>query len=243
MQLVSGYITRMTRPQSASAAPADPPNPAAAGIGAGAAVPAQAAPAPRTTGPNTAVPNAAASNTTVPYATVLSASGSAGSGSAGLAPGAAPSDSRALTDTVSRLRRALRRSIRTDYPWDAAPMAQIEVLQSLAEVAPTRIRDLAARLNLSPSTVSSLVGQMIGTGLVERGIDRRDRRVAVVEPTAAGRRQLAQWNIAHERRIAVALEQLTLAERSVIAAALPALARLVDELNATPGPAAGTPRS
>ena len=109
-------------------------------------------------------------------------------------------------------------------------MAKVEVLQLLAEIAPARIGDLASRLNLSPSTVSGLVSQMITAGLVERGTDLVDRRVAVVELTPAGAQQLAQWTEAHEQRIAAALDKLSQVERGVIVAALPALAHLVDEL-------------
>ena len=43
------------------------------------------------------------------------------------------SDARQLTDVVTRLRRALRKSIRTDYPWESLPMAQVELLMSLAD--------------------------------------------------------------------------------------------------------------
>ena len=37
------------------------------------------------------------------------------------------SDASALTHVITRLRRALRRSIRSDYPWESLPMAQVEV--------------------------------------------------------------------------------------------------------------------
>jgi DNA-binding MarR family transcriptional regulator len=135
-----------------------------------------------------------------------------------------------LTDVVARLRRVLRASIRADYPWESLPMAQVELLQSLAEAAPARVGDLAARLRLAPSTVSGLISQMIGAGLVERGTDARDRRVAVVGLSEAGQRQLGEWNAAHQRRIALALAELEPAERSAIDGALPALSRLVDRL-------------
>jgi len=36
-----------------------------------------------------------------------------------------------LTELVTRLRRVLRASIRTDYPWESLPMAQVELLQRL----------------------------------------------------------------------------------------------------------------
>ena len=141
-------------------------------------------------------------------------------------------DARGLTDVVSRLRRVLRSSIRTDYPWESLPMAQVELLQSLAESAPARVGDLAARLRLAPSTVSGLISQMITSGLVERGTDAHDRRVAVVGLSEAGGRQLAEWNAAHQRRIAGALAELEPAERAAIDGALPALPRLVDRLAA-----------
>lgn len=135
-----------------------------------------------------------------------------------------------LTEVVGRLRRALRASIRTDYPWESLPMAQVEVLQSLAEHSPLRARDLADRLRLAPSTVSGLLTQMIASGLVERGTDPRDRRVAVVALNDAGRGQLAAWNDAHHRRIAAALGTLAPTERSSIDNALPALAQLAEQL-------------
>jgi DNA-binding MarR family transcriptional regulator len=138
----------------------------------------------------------------------------------------------ALTDVVARLRRVLRTSIRSDYPWEALPMAQVELLQSLADTAPARVGDLATRLRLAPSTVSGLISQMINTGLVERGTNPQDRRAAVVDLSADGRRQLAEWNAAHQRRIAAALADLDPGERAAIDAALPGLTHLIDRLAA-----------
>jgi DNA-binding MarR family transcriptional regulator len=142
----------------------------------------------------------------------------------------APADGYALTDVVARLRRVLRASIRADYPWESLPMAQVELLQSLAEAAPARVGDLALRLRLAPSTVSGLISQMMAAGLVERGTDPADRRVAVVELSPDGRRQLAGWHAAHRERIAAALGGLDPADRAAIDAAVPALSRLVDRL-------------
>jgi DNA-binding MarR family transcriptional regulator len=161
-------------------------------------------------------------------------SGPSGSGELGGGGAAAGqvADARGLTDVVARLRRVLRSSIRTDYPWESLPMAQVELLQSLAESAPARVGDLAARLRLAPSTVSGLISQMIMSGLVERGTDAHDRRVAVVALSDGGSRQLREWNAAHQRRIAGALAELEPGERAAIDGALPALSRLVDRLAA-----------
>src|SRR5512139_1521465 len=139
-----------------------------------------------------------------------------------------PADSAAyrLTDVVTRLRRALRTSIRTEYPWESLPMAQIELMQSLNDSSPARVGDLAARLRLSASTVSGLISQLMSAGLVNRGTHPEDRRVAVVGLTEAGHAQLAGWQAAHQRRIGAALGQLSEEDRGAVTAALPALAKL-----------------
>ncbi|WP_327433539.1 MarR family winged helix-turn-helix transcriptional regulator [Streptomyces sp. NBC_01236] len=143
--------------------------------------------------------------------------------------GAVP-DARLLTEAVTRLRRALRASIRTDYPWETLPMAQVELLQVLGEHSPARISDLAGRQRLAPSTVSGLIAQMITAGLVTRDVDPTDRRASVVALTAAGRDQLAAWITAHEHRMDAALAALDDAARAAIANALPAIFQLAERL-------------
>jgi DNA-binding MarR family transcriptional regulator len=138
-----------------------------------------------------------------------------------------------LTEVITQLRRALRASIRADIPWEALPMAQVELLQTLAEIAPARISELADRLHLANSTVSGLVAQMMRSGTVTRETDPLDRRAAVLALTPAGQAQLAEWEEAHEHHIGDALDQLDRRERLAIDRALPALSRLTRQLNST----------
>ena len=140
------------------------------------------------------------------------------------------SDARLLTDAVTRLRRALRTSIRTEYPWETLPMAQVELLQVLGEHSPARVGDLALRQHLAASTVSGLIGQMITSGLVIRDVDPVDRRASVVTLTDAGRQQLDAWAQAHERRMDAALATLDETDRAALQAALPALFHLAEHL-------------
>jgi DNA-binding MarR family transcriptional regulator len=143
---------------------------------------------------------------------------------------AAPSDAQQLTDVVTRLRRALRTSIRTDYPWESLPMAQVELLMALADHAPAKIGHLATLQRLAPNTVSGLVQQLVEAGLASRETDPSDRRVARVTLTEAGHRQLDEWRAAHERRIGSALDRLPPGDREAIMAALPGLDLLVRQL-------------
>lgn len=142
-------------------------------------------------------------------------------------------EARSLTDVVTRLRRALRTSIRSEWPWDSLPMARVELLQTLAERPPMRVGDLAAELRLAPNTVSGLVGQLIDGGLVARAGDPTDRRVALLSVTPLGHEKLAVWQSAHEKRLGAALDRLEPAERADIVRALAALDRLVDHLRAS----------
>jgi DNA-binding MarR family transcriptional regulator len=142
---------------------------------------------------------------------------------------------RELTDAVTRLRRVLRAGIRTDISWESLPMAQVEILQTLADSAPARVNDMAERLHLAQSTVSGLIGQMMSAGLVRREIDSSDRRAAVVTLTPAGEDQLKAWEAAHVQWIRGALSTLSPADRSAIASSLPALRRLTDAMAGSGG--------
>jgi DNA-binding MarR family transcriptional regulator len=145
-------------------------------------------------------------------------------------PRTAAADAWTLTDVVTRLRRVLRASIRSDYPWEALPMAQVEILQRLRDEPALRVNDLARRHRLANNTVSVLVQQMVQAELITRTIDPDDRRAVRLDLTPGGLRMLTEWQRAHERRLESALDRLELADRSAVLAALPALSRLVDEL-------------
>jgi DNA-binding MarR family transcriptional regulator len=135
-----------------------------------------------------------------------------------------------LTDIVTRLRRVLRASIRSDYPWESLPMAQVEILQRLRDEPALRVNDLAVRHRLANNTVSTLIQQLVVAGLVTRTEDPDDRRAVRLRLSGAGLNMLTAWQQAHEQRLEKAMDHLTATDRTVVLAALPALSRLVDQL-------------
>jgi DNA-binding MarR family transcriptional regulator len=135
-----------------------------------------------------------------------------------------------LAEIVTRLRRVLRSSVRSEFPWERLPMAQVEILQRLAEEPGLRVSALAARHRLATNTVSNLIQQMVLAGLVERREDPRDRRAVTLDLTAAGGEQLRGWLAANNRRLDTALRELPATDRRAILAALPSLSGLVDRL-------------
>lgn len=147
-------------------------------------------------------------------------------------PAAAPAhdpsgaDAWSLTGVITRLRRVLRSSVRQDFPWESLPMAQVEVLQRLADEPGIGVRDLAERQRLATNTVSSLIQQMVTSGLVTRTPRPGDRRAVTLKLTSAGAEVLSAWQAANHRRLGQALRQLTPAEQQAIENAIPALAAL-----------------
>jgi DNA-binding MarR family transcriptional regulator len=61
-------------------------------------------------------------------------------------------------------------------------------LLSLTPPAGLRVTDLAARVGMTKQALGEFVTTLEQAGLVEVAVDRRDRRVRLVRPTAAGRR-------------------------------------------------------
>lgn len=141
-------------------------------------------------------------------------------------------DHERLAAVVTRLRRALRRGVRPSVPHEALPVAQVEVLQYLAETPGLRASDLTDRMLLAPTTVSTLVGQLLDRTLVERRPDPDDRRVWHLHLTVGGLAELNRWQQSTTGLLRPALTALTTQDRQAIRAALPALERLVGQLDA-----------
>ncbi|GAB2741503.1 MarR family winged helix-turn-helix transcriptional regulator [Arthrobacter bambusae] len=135
-------------------------------------------------------------------------------------------DAWSLTGVIARLRRVLRSSVRQEFPWESLPMAQVEVMQRLAEEPGIGVSGLADRQRLATNTVSNLVQQMVTAGLVERTPRPGDRRAANLSLTQSGTEILAAWQAANDRRLGQALERLPKAYRNAIENAVPALAAL-----------------
>jgi DNA-binding MarR family transcriptional regulator len=145
---------------------------------------------------------------------------------------ASASDAESLTQVITRLRRALRTSIRTDYPWESLPMAHVELMQALGDQrAGLRVGELAQTLRLAQNTVSGLIQQLFEKGFVDRTPDPADRRAVRITLAAQGRVELDSWIAAHERRIEDALGRLSAEDREALARAVLPLGHLVDELN------------
>ena len=140
----------------------------------------------------------------------------------------------ALADVVTRLRRALRRTVRSELPFDT-PMAQIEVMQLLADRAGLRASEVGEALLLAPTTVSTLVGALLAQDLIDRRADPSDRRAWQLHLTREGKQQLADWQQSNRRALRAAAAELDAADLHALRDAVPALAKLVAQFDAGRG--------
>ncbi|MFJ9387959.1 MarR family winged helix-turn-helix transcriptional regulator [Nocardioides sp. NPDC101246] len=102
------------------------------------------------------------------------------------------------------------------------------VLARLGRLGGQRITDLARAEGVSQPAMTQLVNRLEQDGLVLRTADSADRRGVLVETTDRGREVTSARRTQRAEVLEAALERLDGADRTAIAAALPALDRLVD---------------
>jgi DNA-binding MarR family transcriptional regulator len=102
----------------------------------------------------------------------------------------------------------------------------LSVLHTLARRSPLRLGELTATEQVTQSAITQMVTRLESDGLVERRPDPRDGRAVLVHITPAGAEVVTARRADRVARLAPILERLSAAERSAIAAALPALRRI-----------------
>ena len=103
----------------------------------------------------------------------------------------------------------------------------LSVLHTLAGRGPKRLGELAVSEQVTQPAVTQIVTKLERDGLAERRPDPSDRRAVLVHPTPAGAAIVDQRRAERTARLAELASQLAPADREAIAAALPALARLI----------------
>jgi DNA-binding MarR family transcriptional regulator len=98
------------------------------------------------------------------------------------------------------------------------------VLAKLASLAPIRLSDLSAALDLDPSTVSRHIKALWGAGFVGRESDPDDRRAALLTPTPAGHEALEAARALRLRVLAETMESWPASERELLVELLERLA-------------------
>ena len=136
-------------------------------------------------------------------------------------------------DFAARLRAAvdrISRRLRETRAGEGLTPTQVSVLFTIAVHGPLRLSELAQREGLNPTMLSRVVAQLAGADLVTRAPDPADGRAALVATTEAGAR--LRRGIRRERAdvLAAHLRELSAEQRQSLAAALPAIEALAEQV-------------
>ena len=121
-------------------------------------------------------------------------------------------------------------------------IAQYRALVVLASRGPQRMSDLAAALDVTPSTAGRMCDRLLRKGLIRRHRARADRRAVQVSVTAFGRQVVDQATARRRALIADILRRLPDRQQSAVASALAAFAAAAGEIPDSQWPADPRPR-
>lgn len=134
-----------------------------------------------------------------------------------------------LGAATSRLQAVLRRQ----FAQAEITLTQARTLTTLATRGPHRVTDLALLEQVAQPTMSNLVARLEDHGLVQRSPDPSDAKVTLISITREGTKQWRSLVALRTNLLASGLALLTVSEKKSLEAALPALERLVEELQGT----------
>lgn len=120
-------------------------------------------------------------------------------------------------DSIRAVVRALRINTRAIELEIGISLAQLFVLQQVAERPATSLNDLAERTATHQSSVSVVVRRLVDRGLVTRRADTADKRRVQIEVTPAGEKLLVGAPETIQVRLVAALGHLDASERKQLA--------------------------
>jgi DNA-binding MarR family transcriptional regulator len=146
---------------------------------------------------------------------------------------AAPADALVLADGLLSATASIRRSGRlVGRPAELSELtgAQLDLVRLVWRQPGASVAEAAAELGVAANTVSTLVRQLSAAGLLLRRVDGSDRRVARLELTVETVARVARFRDRRVALVAAAVAELPPADRSLLEAAAPVLARLAARL-------------
>lgn len=135
-----------------------------------------------------------------------------------------------LPPAIGAFRRAVRRAIGGGSLFGPLTGAQAELVRLVRHQPGVSVTAAAAELQVAANTVSTLVGQLSGAGLLVREPDPADRRVARLRLTDQAQAEVRQWRDRQAQAMEAALCRLPPDHLRALTAALPALTALTEEL-------------
>lgn len=137
-----------------------------------------------------------------------------------------------LLAALGAVQRVARRTVRGAAAAEPLPPARSELLRLTARRPGISVAEAAQELGLAPNSVSTMVSKLAADGLLSRGRVAADGRSVRLSVTDKGTARIRQWRDIRVELAGRALERLGATERRAIGAAVPALARLAEQMEA-----------
>lgn len=137
-----------------------------------------------------------------------------------------------LFEAIGQFRRRVRRSVGPDAGPPGHSRAEGELLRHVRRNPGTTVGDAARELGMATNTVSTLVSTLVAAGSLVRTPDGVDRRVARLELSEQAASRIGTWRDARVAVAAQAMAGLSPADQRALDAALQALDRLTDLVDA-----------
>lgn len=99
----------------------------------------------------------------------------------------------------------------------------VSALSSIVRFGPLRLRELATREGIAAPSITRIVAALEERGLVEREVDKSDRRAFSIEATPAGVDYIVRARSARAELLTELLGTLDAEQLAAVEAALPAL--------------------
>jgi DNA-binding MarR family transcriptional regulator len=137
------------------------------------------------------------------------------------------------TDFAPRLRTVigrLSRSLRPTLAGSGLTPSQTSVLFTIVRLGPLGLSELAEIEDLNPTMLSRITAGLCNRALIDRVPDPGDKRAALVEATAEGRRIRKRIHRERTRALSGYVDQLADADRRALMQALPVLEILAEQM-------------
>ncbi|MGH3793548.1 MAG: MarR family winged helix-turn-helix transcriptional regulator [Pseudonocardiaceae bacterium] len=140
-----------------------------------------------------------------------------------------------LMAVMAAVRRVVRRRLRSVLSGPPLRGAHVELLQVVEKQPGIGIAPAGRALHLAANSVSTLVNQLVDSGMLVRQTAPDDRRAARLWLTEAATQRLATWRQTRAELVARGVTGLPVADRQALARALPALRALLVALDSGEG--------
>jgi DNA-binding MarR family transcriptional regulator len=135
-----------------------------------------------------------------------------------------------LLMALGAVQRVARQAVRLSASAEPLPPARSELLRLTARRPGISVAEAAQQLRLAPNSVSTMVSQLAADGLLSRDRAAADGRCVLLTVTDKGAARIRQWKDIRAELAGRALDRLGAADRQAIMAAVPALARLAEQM-------------